>query len=136
MRAPVPSPAVAQAVSLFAYVVLSCGERDDVGGDGSTDDAGSSEGELCDPASEAIGPMPHDEVGDPCCTEKPGCTGYDAMGQPANALYLGETLACVDGTWQLDPEYCADTCEDGREYIGCFWDSDRGDFVRPICGCR
>ena len=91
---------------------------------------------TCDPEVEEIGPMPRDQVGDECCTDKPGCTGYDRNGEPINPLYVGETLVCENGQWVADPEYCAGECEADQTLLGCVWDSTQGDFVRPQCVCQ
>jgi hypothetical protein len=99
-------------------------------------DAGTCVEATCNPSSETIGPMPRDEVGGECCTEKPGCTGYDRMGETVNPIYTGETLACEGGVWVEDPTYCEGVCQPGTSYFGCVWNSQDGDYVRPECGCR
>jgi hypothetical protein len=91
---------------------------------------------TCDPEIEEIGPMPRDQVGDECCTEKPGCSGYDREGENINPLYVGDTLACENGQWVADPGYCEGECKADQTLLGCVWDSAQGDFVRPQCGCQ
>ncbi len=91
--------------------------------------------DTCDPETDELGPEPRDQVGDPCCTDKPGCSGYDRKGEPINPLYVGETLACVGGAWVSDPDYC-DPCDEGTTLLGCVWDSTQGNFVKPQCVCQ
>lgn len=146
-------------LAVLAALALGCGstEGSDEGGSGQSESSTSGGGcqshddceseichpvdhecvELgCDPDTEEIGPQPRDAAGDPCCTEKPGCTGYDRMGEPINPLYVGQTLVCVGVEWVEDPSYCADSCDEDTTLLGCVWDSTQGDFVKPQCVCQ
>jgi hypothetical protein len=153
-----PRRALLPELAISAALALACGGTDGTEDEGSSgadsttgpacqDDDECEDGachpqdhvcvaDSCDPETEEIGPQPRDQIGDPCCTDKPGCTGYDRMGAPINPLYVGETLACVGEQWVADPGYCEGACDEDTVLIGCVWDSAQGDFVRPNCVCQ
>lgn len=156
---PRPRPRLVVGFAAWAALALGCarseGAEDDgattgesTGPDGQCQDHDECENgachpqehvcvdDTCDVETEEVGPQPRDQPGDACCTHKPGCSGYDRMGDPINPLYVGQTLACVGGEWVEDPAYCEGTCDEGTMLIGCVWDSAQGDFVRPQCVCQ
>ncbi len=148
-----PLPRIAPVLSILATLALGCGTSsgEDGGGGGigqACDTPSDCESGVCDPdqrtcvenacdpEAEEIGPTPDDRPDDACCTEKPGCTGYDRMGEPINPQWVGDTMACVGGVWVDDPTYCDGECPDGTSLLGCVWDSAQGNFVKPLCVCQ